>query len=722
LATSGEAEMVKSIRIQRRGARSAFHHAVSLYLLAWGVPSLGAGIVPDSGTVTSVVSGAGGRQVVNIAPAVSGVSHNTYTQFNVGAPGATLNNVGINARTIVNQVTSTNPSLISGELSVAGPMANVILANPNGITVDGGSFVNTGHLALSTGSVSFTDIQTAPGRYQRNVNLDTSNGTIVVGPKGLTGTLIGLDMLAKNISVQGPITNAFSSPTAFTRLTAGTSHAVIDTGLSPTDNGHDWLQLTQPSQSQSANSYAIDISAAGSLTSGRIQLIVTDKGTGVRSAGALNASYGDFVLTSNGSVQLTNAALMAANNVNLNVQDAVQLDGVNAKASSGGFSIAATGNIGLSESSVVANGAVVLGGASVVLQNTGSGTSTLASVNNGVLIKSAGDISNVNTLVQGSTSISGNTDSLGAVTLNAGGNVINQTTPGSQLGILFGQSGDVSITAAGGITNRNARILSNQQVILSAGGDFLNVIDHTNGVNGGEPVTYSNRGTRWLFFSKRESGLTVDYGAVVDPTHLSYITADGGNVRITANNVVNDGGSILSNNGDITIRAAGALTTSAAFTGQASFGQSCLFFCRYNASSTVQSYGGVMQAGGNIALTAGSQILNLGGIVQAIGTLQLSAPKVIAQGVAGYTAFMRAHDMKSWFGNNWAAIYRADTGGIFQAGGGQIQVVGEADINGGLFGAPNGVQASNGVVTIRARSRTPVTIQNHLGLISWIGF
>ncbi|MET3448152.1 filamentous hemagglutinin N-terminal domain-containing protein [Ralstonia sp. 1138] len=714
--------MAESIHIELRGKHAVFRHIACLCALAWGIPTFGAGVVPDGGTVTTVVSGANGRQIVNIAPAVSGVSQNTYTQFNVGTAGVTLNNVGINARTIVNQVTSTNPSLISGELSVAGPRANVVLSNPNGITVDGGSFVNTGHLALSTGQVSFTDVQIAPGLNQRNVNLDTSSGTITVGPNGLTGTLIGLDMLARNINVQGSVNNTFSSPTAVTRLTAGTSRAVINTGLSPTDNGHDWLQLTPPSQPQTASSYSIDITAAGSLASGRIELIVTDKGPGVRSAGALNASYGDFVLTSNGGVQLTNAALTAANNVSLSAQDAIQLGGMNIKANSGGFNVSATRNIGLSESSVVANGAVILDGASVALQNNGSGTSTLASVNSGVLIKSAGDISNVNTLVQGNTSISANSDSVGAVTLNAGGNVLNQTTPGSQLGILFGQNGDVSVNAAGNITNRNARILSNQQVALSAGGDFFNVIDHTDGAGTGTPVTYSSRGTRWLVFSKRESGMSVDYGEVTDPARLAYITADGGNVKISANNVVNAGGSILSNNGDISIRAAGALTTSAVFTGQASFGQSCLFFCSYRASSTVQAYGGVMQAGGNIDLTAGSQLLNVGGIVQAVGTLTLSAPKVIAQGVTGYSGFVREHDMKAWFGNNWAAIYRTDTGGIFQAGTGQIQIAGEADINGGLFSAPGGVQASDGVVTIRPRQRTPVTIQNHLGLISWVGF
>ncbi|MFP3614659.1 filamentous hemagglutinin N-terminal domain-containing protein, partial [Paraburkholderia sp. SIMBA_050] len=97
--------------------------------------AIAAGIVADGGTATSVSTGANGHQTVNIALATGGVSNNTYSSFNVSKAGADLNNVGINARTIVNQVTSTNPSLIQGAIGVLGPRANVILANPNGITV-----------------------------------------------------------------------------------------------------------------------------------------------------------------------------------------------------------------------------------------------------------------------------------------------------------------------------------------------------------------------------------------------------------------------------------------------------------------------------------------------------------------------------------------------------------------------------------------------------------
>jgi len=55
-----------------------------------------------------------------------------------------------NARLILNEVTSTNPSFLQAPIAVVGPRAHFILANPNGITVDGGSLVNPGNVALSS--------------------------------------------------------------------------------------------------------------------------------------------------------------------------------------------------------------------------------------------------------------------------------------------------------------------------------------------------------------------------------------------------------------------------------------------------------------------------------------------------------------------------------------------------------------------------------------------
>lgn len=97
----------------------------------------------------------------------NGVSHNAYTQFNVKERGLILNNAtkytktqlagyidknmflaGNGAKTIINEVTSTNPSTLKGYIEVAGNPADVVIVNPNGITVNGLGVINGTHMTL----------------------------------------------------------------------------------------------------------------------------------------------------------------------------------------------------------------------------------------------------------------------------------------------------------------------------------------------------------------------------------------------------------------------------------------------------------------------------------------------------------------------------------------------------------------------------------------------
>jgi len=672
------------------------------------------GIVADGSTATTVSTSANGRQTVAIAPATFGVSNNTYSSFNVGKAGATLDNSGINARTIVNQVTGTNPSLIQGDITVAGPRANVILANPNGITVDGGSFINTGHVALTTGQVSFSDVQLASGQFQRNVILNTQGGTIVIGACGLAGTLIGLELIAKQIQINGPVQNGFSSGTAYVRAVAGTAQVTLNTGISPNDNGNDWLSLAN-SQISNPNAIAIDVEPSGSITAGSIRLIANDLGAGVRSAGVLAANAGDFTISAAGDVRL--------------------LQGSSIKAA-GGITAQATGAISLAAADVQAGGDIVLSGNGFSASNVGVTESTIASAAGGVLIKSNGDISNTSSLIQGATRIASNSESKGAVTLSATGDVTNasDSTQPSTLGVVFGSNDDVSVTANGNVTNRNARIESNYNVAIAARGDIDNIIDHTQGANGGTLTSYSNHGRRWLVFAANDDGFSVDYGSLPAPAQLSYIVSDAGSVALTGRNVNNAGGSVIANGdktpdgnllahgGSIAITAQEQVVNQAMFTGSASFRRSCFIVCHQSASSTIQSFGGAIEANGDIAITAGTQAVNIGGNVYSQnGNLTVTAPLVTAQGVRGYTAYNRNTGLKAWFGNNWAAIYAADDGGLFTAASGEVHLVGQGVVQGGAFSGAKGVSATNGIVTIAPPYRQPMGIGNHVGLVSWLG-
>ncbi len=719
--------------VRARSSRTLRHtsHAALLAFLVAGVAHAGTapGIVPDGGTHTSVTTSSNGRQTVSIAPSTYGVSSNTYSNFNVTRAGAALDNTSANARTIVNQVTSTNPSLIEGDITVLGSRANVVLANPNGITVNGGSFVNTGHAALTTGQVSYVDVPLAPGQYQRNIVLSTQGGTITVGPGGLAGTLIGLELIAKQIQLNGPVTNAFSSPTAYVRGVAGTSQITLNTGVSPDDNNNDWLSLAN-TQIANPNAIAIDVEPTGSITAGSIKLIATDLGAGVRSAGAMLVSTdpthaspvlvsaGDFTLSAAGDVQLLTGSSVKAEggNVSIKTSGALSLEGANVMAVGGGVTMSSHG---------------------FSATNDGATESTIASTTSGVVIQSTGDFTLQSSLIQGATRIQNDTDSLGAITLSATGNFTNEsdTSQPGTLGIIFGQADDVVINAGGSVVNRNARIESNYNITVGAGGDIDNVIDHTPGMNNGVATSYSDHGHRLLFLTANDVGFSIDYGSLPAPAQLSYISSQGGKVSLTGSNVTNDGGSIIANGdstatnnvavagaGEIAITARQQFNNQAEFTGHASFQQSCLIFCHESASSTVQPFGGMIQANGDISIKAGTQALNVGGYVDSFGgNLTVTAPTVTARGIMGYTAYNRNFGLKAWFGNSWAALYANDDGGLFEAASGKVTLVGQGVIDGGSFSGAGGVTATNGIVTVAAPYHQPVTIGGHLGLVSWLG-
>jgi len=122
----------------------------------------------------TVLAAPNGVPLINIqTPNAAGVSRNTYSQFDVQRNGVILNNsrtavqtqlggfVGGNpwmnapASVILNEVNSSNPSLLRGYVEVAGQRASVIIANPSGIQVDGGGFINANRVTLTTGTPDF---------------------------------------------------------------------------------------------------------------------------------------------------------------------------------------------------------------------------------------------------------------------------------------------------------------------------------------------------------------------------------------------------------------------------------------------------------------------------------------------------------------------------------------------------------------------------------------
>jgi len=189
---------------------------------------------------------------------------------------------------------------------------------------------------------------------------------------------------------------------------------------------------------------------------------------------------------------------------------------------------------------------------------------------------------------------------------------------------------------------------------------------------------------------------------------------------ISGRNVRNIGGQILANGtADIAITAANTFHNETLATGSAHFYRSCMIFCRESASSTVTTTGGAISAGGNLTINAGTLAENIGGQVLSVGNLTVTAPKVRAVGITGYTALARDRGFKVFFGDTWARLYAADVGGSWLAMGGALTINGLGQIEGGSFDGQT-VAASNGITTVRAKSREPVSIESHVGLTSWL--
>jgi filamentous hemagglutinin len=106
----------------------------------------------------TILQTSNGVPQVNIqTPSAAGVSRNLYSQFDVNTQGLILNNSRTNAQTqlggwvqgnpwlangsakvILNEVYASNPSYLNGYVEVAGQRAEVVIANPAGISVNGG--------------------------------------------------------------------------------------------------------------------------------------------------------------------------------------------------------------------------------------------------------------------------------------------------------------------------------------------------------------------------------------------------------------------------------------------------------------------------------------------------------------------------------------------------------------------------------------------------------
>ncbi|NRB41543.1 MAG: filamentous hemagglutinin N-terminal domain-containing protein, partial [Pseudomonadales bacterium] len=377
-------------------------------------------IVPDGSSNTSVFVNAAGVEFVDIAlPNSSGVSYNAYDRFDVSSKGAVLRNLSsiTNARTIINEVTSRDISQIYGDLRVHGTTAHVIIANPNGIQVDGGRFLNMGALALTTGRIGYeTVIDGGGGGTRENIVISTDGGEIVVGPGGLSGTMLTLDLIAKAIKIQGAIElqeSALSDTKQQLQkidIYAGSSRTVIDSSVPIADVlEQQWNTVKATGSIQ--DQLVVDITRGGSLRAGSIKIVVTDEGAGFRHAGEIFADGNNFLLQADGSI----------------------VNKLYAQIEGGQITTTATAQ----EDGKVTGGHLTIDVHNLTITSDAKQQAQLVSSDGSILIKSVGNVSNTGGLLQASGANPDDEESLGAITMNIGGNFFNGSDNAEQLGVLF---------------------------------------------------------------------------------------------------------------------------------------------------------------------------------------------------------------------------------------------------------------------------------------------
>lgn len=614
---------------------------------------------------TRVTTEANGRAVVIPAPEKLGVSHNVFERFDVDAAGLTFQNQVVKARTLVAEVLSTAPSTLAGTVTLEGPRANLIIANQNGLQINGAAFVNFGSVALTTGSVSFREQTQSAGYRQRYVDVNTQSGRIEIGPEGLSANLVRLELIAKQIAVHGPIHNEFTSSTAQVGLVVGSSTALFDTAASPTDNLTPWIYYGG-NGSPAPAAVALDLTLGSSVTAGRVSIRVTDKGAGVRNAGDVLASAGEFVLNSAGFVEQWGGSMRAHGAVN------IQADSIRQEVANGRVPVIAAGTQ--------------------------------------ARLEAAGDIVNRGGEIAGTSRISEALGETEAVVIQAGGKIEHSTPIGAvQVAVIHGRADGVRIETQEGVTSLNARVVANGDLWIESPQTVRHETLH---LAGEAPSGW--RESNVLYSSQARF---TDAGRLADPLHQGYWVAQGA-VTIGAGRYEQLGAYLFANSGNLSISGRDAVHLQAHAIGQTQFRQKCvLFICRTRARSDESLVGGHVLAAGTVTMRSEGEIINEGGQVLGTVGVELEAPRIAARGMTVHTALLRDRGMKAWFGDTWAQLFGRDQGGSFTAQQGRLILRGNALQEGGRYESAVGVDGT--IEVIRLPHRDPVQLNQHLGILRW---
>ncbi|WP_175197347.1 hemagglutinin repeat-containing protein, partial [Paraburkholderia caffeinitolerans] len=601
----------------------------------------------------------------------------------------------------------------NGHLEVAGNRAEVVIANPSGIAVNGGGFINTSRAILTTGTPNYAGNGSLSG-------FNVTGGNITVSGAGLDASNVDqVDLLSRAVQANAAIY---------------AKNLNVVTGANRVD--HDTLAATPIAGDGPAQGVSIDVSHLGGMYANRIVLVGTELGVGVSTRGVLAAQAGDLVLTSAGKLVLAGQT-SASGNIGASAHDGIDNSGTtyaqqDLNASTAGAltnngTLAAQRNVFVNAGNVVSSGTI---GAGV----NGDGVVTQAAA---LTVSASGAVSATGHNLSGGDAVfsghglnfsGGNTSATGSMTLNAGTGDANLSSATVKAGRTL------AATTAGTLTTDNAAVSSGSTQTLNA-----EAMSNRSGqiVSGGALNTNVGGALNNQHGTMQAAGPQSVFAGSLDNSagHILSLNGDGLNLGVAGTllnglcGVIGGNGNVqanayrLTNLGQITAlghatlsawdlvnsgttAAGGALNVSA--TGALSNAGGT-----FSGASTTVSGASIDNTRGNIngdtlALSATNDLVNTGGAISQSGTAAqtLSAGGRIDN--TGGTIASNATDLTVQ-----GTSVTNDSGAIQHAGAGKLNVSGASSVSN-----VSGRMATNGSASITGstvdNTRGTMTAQQHL--------
>ena len=309
------------MNIRKHTTMAIFAALLATNSAPWIPMALANPVVPAQGALGPKTEEArNGMTVVNInTPNDKGLSHNQYDAFNVDTKGLILNNanrpvntelagyimgnpnlVGPTANTILNEVTGTGATSMNGALEVAGNKAHVIIANPNGISVNNGTFINANSATLTTGNPIINNGSITGYQVQQ--------GSITVGEKGLNASKTArTDLLAEAVQLNGKVWVKDA------QVVTGKNAVSVDSSG----------KVTNVHKTGESSQVGLDVAAIGGMYANSMYLVGTNDGFGVNNQGVLSAQN---KLTVDSTGKLQNTGTIAATDADITTKSFEQMN------------------------------------------------------------------------------------------------------------------------------------------------------------------------------------------------------------------------------------------------------------------------------------------------------------------------------------------------------------------------------------------------------------